>query len=130
MKLKQVSVFLQNAAGRLADVTKIISEKNINIDALSLADTKDFGVLRMIVNDPDKCTEALKKSNFVVKETDVIALDVDDKPGGLHKILEAFEKAGLNIEYMYAAVQHKSDKARMILRIDDIQKALEISKKI
>ena len=109
---------------------RIIAEKKINIDALSLADTKDFGVLRMIVNDPDACSDALKKGGFVVKETDVIALDVDDNPGGLHKILDVFENAGLNIEYMYAGVQHKERKARMIFRIDNIEKALTIAKKI
>ena len=126
MKLQQVSVFLENKKGRLAEVTGLIADSGINIRALSLADTADFGVLRLIVNDPDRCFEALKAAGFVAQRTDVIAVEVDDRPGGLKRILDVFDDNGINIEYMYAFVEKKADKAIVIIRIDHPERAIDV----
>jgi hypothetical protein len=124
MSVKQISVFLENKKGRLADVTRILAKESVNIRALSLADTADFGVLRIIVNDPERCLAALKKSSFVAQVTDVVAIEVEDRPGGLSRILEALDAAGVNVEYMYAYVEKSRDNAVVICRIDDRDKAL------
>ena len=129
MTLKQISVFLENKKGRLAEVTKLIAAEKINIRALSLADTTDFGVLRLIVNDPDRCFAALKANNFVAQQTDVIAVEVMDKPGGLQQILDVFDEKNINIEYMYAFVEKKTDKAIVIFRIDQPEKAIDVLEK-
>ena len=126
MKLQQVSIFLENKKGRLAEVASLIADKGINIRALSLADTADFGVLRLIVNDPNRCFEVLKAAGFVAQRTDVIAVEVDDRPGGLKRVLDVFDQHGLNIEYMYAFVEKKSDRAIVIVRIDQPERAIEV----
>jgi hypothetical protein len=126
MKIKQISVFLENRTGRLAEVTKLLADAKINIRALSLAETAEFGVLRLIVNEPDACLEVLKKNNFVAQETDVIAVEVQDKPGGLNHILEIFNKNVINIEYMYAFVEKKVDNAIVVFRIDNAGKAITV----
>ena len=123
MNIKQVSVFLENKKGRLAEVTALLARQGINIRALSLADTADFGVLRLIVNDSVKCFDVLKKNDFVAQMTDVIAVEIDDQPGGLNRVLAVFDKSDINIEYMYAFVEKKADKAIVIFRIDKIQLA-------
>ena len=123
MNIKQVSVFLENKKGRLAEVTALLARQGINIRALSLADTADFGVLRLIVNDSVKCFDVLKKNDFVAQMTDVIAVEIDDQPGGLNRVLAVFDKNDINIEYMYAFVEKKADKAIVIFRIDKIQLA-------
>jgi hypothetical protein len=129
MTLKQISVFLENKKGRLAEVTKLIAVEKINIRALSLADTTDFGVLRLIVNDPDRCFSVLKDNNFVAQQTEVIAVEVLDKPGGLQQILDVFDESDINIEYMYAFVEKKSDNAIVIFRIDQPDRAVQILEK-
>jgi len=129
MNIKQISVFLENKRGRLADVIKCLGSEGINIRALSLADTKDFGVLRIIVSDPEKTGAALKKKGFVVQETDVIGVEVEDRPGGLSRILELLDDQGLNVEYMYATVENTGDKAVVIFRVEDYRKAIEVLKK-
>ncbi|MBN1697950.1 MAG: ACT domain-containing protein [Spirochaetales bacterium] len=126
MDIKQISVFLENKKGRLADVTETLSENGINIRALFLADTTDFGVLRMIVTDPDKALGVLKKHNFVAQETDVIACEVEDKPGGLNKILQLLNANDINIEYMYAFVEKKVDNAVVVFKIDENRKAVDV----
>jgi hypothetical protein len=126
MTLKQVSVFLENKKGRLAEVTRLIAEEKINIRALSLADTTDFGVLRLIVNDPERCFSVLKDNAFVAQQTEVIAVEVMDKPGGLQQILDVFDENGINIEYMYAFVEKKSDNAIVIFRIDQPERAIQV----
>jgi len=125
MTLKQISVFLENKKGRLAEVTKLIASEKINIRALSLADTTDFGVLRLIVNDPDRCFAVLKEHSFVAQQTDVIAVEVLDKPGGLQQILDVFDENNINIEYMYAFVEKKTDNAIVIFRIDQPARAID-----
>ena len=120
MKLiKQISVFVENKSGRLSDILNVIGKNGIDISALSIADTTDFGIVRMIVNDPDKAAEILKSNNLVVKVTDVIALAVADKPGGLAGEIEKLKNSGISIEYMYAFIG-KSDKgALVIVRVEN-----------
>lgn len=129
MKLiKQISVFVENKSGRLSDILNVIGKNGIDISALSIADTTDFGIVRMIVNDPDKAAEILKSNNLVVKVTDVIALAVADKSGGLAGEIEKLKNAGISIEYMYAFIG-KSDKgALVIVRVENPEKALEVLK--
>jgi len=124
MKVKQISIFLENKAGRLAEVTGVLGKEGINIRALSLADTSDFGILRLIVNDPEKAAKALKGRGFTVGETEVLAVEVSDKPGGLGKILGILNEAGMNVEYMYAFVERSSDNAVIIFRFDNIDEAI------
>jgi len=126
MKVKQISIFLENKAGRLAEVTNILGEEGINIRALSLADTSDFGILRLIVNDPDKAAKALRGRGFTVGETEVLAVEVPDRPGGLGKILSLLHQAGMNVEYMYAFVERSSDNAVIIFRFDNIDDAIRV----
>jgi hypothetical protein len=126
MKVEQISVFLENKSGRLAEVTNILSASGVNIRALSLADTADFGILRLIVNQTDKAKEVLKKNGFTVGKTEVIALEVPDRPGGLAGILKILEGGSINVEYMYAFVQRSGDNAIIIFRFDEIDKAIEV----
>ena len=126
MDVKQISVFLENKSGRLAEVTKILGENNIDISALSVADTTDFGILRLIVNNPEKAEEILKESEFTVSSTNVIAIGVEDKPGGLSKALEMLDGESIGIEYMYAFVGKKSEEALVILRVDNSSKAVDV----
>ena len=126
MQAEQISVFLENKAGRLAEVTGIIAEANVNIRALALADTSDFGVLRLIVDDNIKAVDALKNRGFTVGRTDVVAVEVEDKPGGLHRLLDMLHKADINVEYMYAFVQHSGENAVMIFRFDNIDEAVRV----
>ena len=125
MNIKQISVFVENKKGKLAEVTKLLTEQEINIRAVSLAETAEFGILRLIVNKPDKCIQTLKANNFIAQLTDVIAVEVEDEIGGLGKILSLFDEADINIEYMYAFIEKKKDNAIVIFRIDDTKKALD-----
>ena len=126
MKVEQISVFLENKSGRLAEVTKILSEGGVNIRALYLADASDFGVLRFIVNDTKKAKEVLQKNNFTVVKTEVIAVEVPDRPGGLAEILDILKNEDINVEYMYAFVERSSDNAVIIFRFDEIDKAIDV----
>ena len=128
MKVKQISVFLENKSGRLEEVTKILGENEVDIRALSLADTRDFGILRLIVNDYEKAHELLKNSGFTVQETDVVAAEVPDKPGGLAGILKALNENNISVEYMYAFVERRGEKAIMIFRFEDVDSAIETLK--
>ena len=126
MSVKQISVFLENKKGRLADVTRILAGQGINLRALSLADTADFGVLRVIVDDPDACLAVLKSNSFVAQVTEVVAIEVEDKPGGLGRVLEILDVAGLNVEYMYAYVEKSKDNAVVICKIDERERAIRV----
>ncbi|UNC93420.1 ACT domain-containing protein [Candidatus Contubernalis alkaliaceticus] len=129
MKVNQLSVFLENKSGRLARVTKVLGENNINIRALSIADTTDFGILRIIVSQPKEAYNILRSEGFVVTETDVIAVCIPDKPGGLGQVLEVLEKQSVNIEYLYAFVGNTSTKnALVVFRVEDCDKAVEVLK--
>jgi hypothetical protein len=126
MKVDQISIFLENKSGRLAEVTRVLGAAGINIRALSLADTSDFGILRLIVNDSAKASDVLKANQFTVSMTQVVAVEVNDRPGGLAHILDLLQKEGINVEYMYAFVERSSDNAVIIFRFDEIDKAIKI----
>ena len=126
MHAEQISIFLENKSGRLAEVTRTLADAGINIRALALAETTDFGVLRLIVNDNDKARQTLKTNGFTVKKTKVVAVKVPDRPGGLAGILEILGQGAINIEYMYAFVQQKGGDAIMIFRFDDPDEALRL----
>lgn len=129
MKVQQLSVFLENKTGRLAEATRALAENNINIRALSLADTTDFGVLRLIVNDSENAYEALKKEDFVVRITEVIGVQIFDRPGGLDEVLQIMKKEGINIEYLYAFLGTNKDHAVVILRVEEMDRAVEVLEK-
>ena len=126
MKVEQVSIFLENKSGRLAEVTAVLAGAGINIRALSLADTADFGILRLIVDDREKAKTVLKENGFTVSKTEVVAIRVPDKPGGLASVLKVLDGAGINVEYMYAFTQKDSEDAVIVYRFDDIDKALGV----
>ena len=126
MIAEQISIFLENKAGRLAEVTRTLSEAGINIRALSLADTSDFGILRIIVGEHERAKAVLKEKGFTLGRTAVVAVEVDDKPGGLHRILDLVSAHGINVEYMYAFVQKDSEAATLIFRFDKVDKAIEV----
>jgi hypothetical protein len=129
VKVEQISIFLENKSGRLADVTRILGEGGINIRALTLADTSDFGILRLIVNDSTRALEILKEAGFTVGRTEVIAIEVPDRPGGLADILGLIGEKGVNVEYMYAFVEKSGDNAVVIFRFDDLEQAVEMLQK-
>ena len=124
MRVEQISIFLENKSGRLAEVTRILADAGVNIRSLSLADTTDFGILRLIVDQTALAQQVLKAKGFTGGKTDVIAVAVPDRPGGLAKILELLDGAGINVEYMYAFVQRSGDNAIMIFRFDGPEKAI------
>jgi len=126
MKVKQISVFIENRSGRLREVTNVLGKNGINIRALSLADTSDYGILRLIVDKPDDALDVLKRANFTLSETDVIAVEVKDKPGGLAEVLDILGESDINVEYMYAFVEKSSNNAVMIFRIEDIDTAIKV----
>lgn len=126
MKCDQLSIFLENRAGRLAEVTRLLSENKVNIRALSLADTSDFGILRLIVSNFETAQKVLKEAGFTVGKTSVVAVVVDDKPGGLHNLLEMLRESGINVEYMYAFVQQSGSNAVIIFRFDRTDQAIEL----
>lgn len=128
MRAEQISVFLENKSGRLAEVTRILSENKINIRALSVADTSDFGVLRLIVDDNERATSALRENGFTVGKTNVVAVEVPDQPGGLYHILTILQNGNVNVEYMYAFVQQSGSNAVMIFRFDHTDEALKLLK--
>ena len=126
MLAEQISIFIENKEGRLAEVTAILRDARVNIRALSLADTTDFGVLRLIVNDNKRAEQALKKEGFTVGITQVLAVEGSDDPGGLNKVLDPLSEQDVNVEYMYAFANPQCKNAMMIFRFDDPVKALEI----
>lgn len=126
MQVEQISVFLENKSGRLSEVTAILSEASVNIRALALADTSDFGVLRLIVDDTEAARQALKNNGFTVGKTNVVAVGVPDRPGGLHEILMMLHEARLNVEYMYAFVRSSGSNAVMIFRIEKYEEAIHL----
>ncbi len=129
MLAEQISIFIENREGCLAEVTAILRDANVNIRALSLADTTDFGVLRLMVNHNERAEEALKREGFTVGKTPVLAVEVKDEPGGLNKVLDPLWENGVNVEYMYACANSKTEHAIMIFRLDDHEKAIQILQK-
>jgi hypothetical protein len=125
MKVEQISIFIENKSGRLAEVCGILGAAGVNIRALSLADTSDFGILRLIVDDSEKALKVLREHNFTVSKTDVIGVEVPDTPGGLSSILQILDKNNVNVEYMYAFVERSGDNAVIIFRFDDVDEAID-----
>jgi hypothetical protein len=126
MKVEQISVFLENKPGALAEVTRILGDAGVNIRALSLADTKDFGILRLIVNDNEKAREILGRRGLTVRKTEVVAVEVPDRPGGLAEILKVLSEADINVEYLYAFVQQSGQNAIIIFRFDETDRAITV----
>jgi hypothetical protein len=124
--IKQISVFLDNSPGELERLTKILMNNQINMRALTVAETADFGILRMIVDNVDKCINVLRDQEYLLSQTEVIAVSIPDKPGGLHSIVELLAKEDINIEYVYSALVR--EKAIIIFRIDDMESASKVLK--
>jgi len=129
MKVEQIAVFLENKSGRLAEITSVLAAKNINIRALSVADTADFGILRLIVDKVDEAKKVLKENGFTVGKTNVVAVEVPDRAGGLASVLKTIEVAKINVEYMYAFVNKSGENAVLIFRFDDMDGAIEALKR-
>ena len=125
MTVKQISIFIENKEGRIKKAINTLAEENINIRALSIADTAKYGILRLIVSDNEKAIKSLENDGFIVKENDVIILAIPDKPNGLNSTLEIFENKGINLEYLYAFVSSKTDEAIVVMRLENMEEAIE-----
>ena len=125
MAVKQISVFVENKEGRIKKAIDTLAKANINIRALSIADTAKYGILRLIVSDNEKAIEALENDGFIVKENEVLLLTVPDEPNGLNSTLAVFDEKGINLEYLYAFVSNKTDEALVVMRLEDMEKAVE-----
>lgn len=128
MLVKQVSVFLENKEGRLYEVCRALGDAGINIRALCVAETADYGVVRMIVNDPEKAVSVLKGAGFTVSQTDVLAVVVADRPGSLAGVLNILKDARINVEYLYCFVEPRRDKAIDIMRVENVEAAINVLK--
>ncbi|MDO5576728.1 MAG: ACT domain-containing protein [Fibrobacter sp.] len=126
MKVQQISVFLENKAGRLAKVASVLKENGVNIRALTVADTSDFGILRMIVSQPEKAFDVLREAGFTVRQNPVIAVAIMDKDGLFFEIMDLCDKNGLNIEYTYSFVEQSSNRAILFLRFENTDKAITV----
>ena len=126
MIIKQISVFLENKAGRLAQITEILAQSGIDIRALSIADTTNFGILRLIVNNPTLAETKLRENGLTVSLTDVIAIEISDKPGGLAYALRSLNIANIGVEYMYAFIGTPHKRAFVILRVEDNEAAIKV----
>ncbi|MEG1427085.1 MAG: ACT domain-containing protein [Oscillospiraceae bacterium] len=125
MQIKQLSVFIENKLGRLADITAVLAENQVDIRAISVADTSDFGILRIIVDKPDEAMAALKEAGMTVSLSKVIAVGIGDQPGAFAKVVRILADAGIGVEYVYAFVSRDKGKAFVIIRADDGKKAAE-----
>ncbi|MDD6174583.1 MAG: ACT domain-containing protein [Firmicutes bacterium] len=125
MQIKQLSVFVENKSGRLAEITETLAKANVDIRAISIADTSDFGILRLIVDRPEAAVEALRKENMTVSLTTVIAIGITDQPGEFAKAMRVLADASVGIEYMYAFISRDKNKAYVLLRVDDNNRAVE-----
>jgi hypothetical protein len=126
MQIKQISVFLENNAGRLGEVTRVLADAQINIRAISIADTADFGILRLIVDRSEEAVKALVSAGFTTRLTDVVAVEIADSPGALAKVMELFQKSKINIEYLYASLEGKTGKAVVIFKMENFEAGLKI----
>jgi hypothetical protein len=128
MEIKQISVFLENTTGRLSEVTRTLAGADINLRAISIADTADFGILRLIVDKTDEAVKSLNDAGFTTRLTDVAAVEIEDVPGSLAKLMELFQKSEVNIEYLYASLEGKENKAVVIFKLGDHDKGLKVLK--
>jgi len=133
MGMKQISVFLENTTGRLCEVTRTLSKAGINLRAINIADTADFGILRIIVDKTDEAAAILNAAGFTIKMTTVAAVEIEDKPGSLDSLIEMIQKSGINIEYLYAflgsSVSKESGKAVVVFKLDDHEKGFALLEK-
>jgi hypothetical protein len=126
MKLEQLSIFMENRSGSLAEITEVLARTGINIRALSVADTADFGILRVIVDDTDRAVRELKASGLTLTRSEMVAVRVPDRPGGLHEILSVLTTRGINVEYMYAFVARTPQTALIVIRFEEPEKAMRV----
>jgi len=126
MILKQLSVFIENRMGKLVDAIETIGGAGVDIRALSIADTSDFGILRIIADKPDEVANLLLEAGFIVRITDVLAISLPDTPGSLGKVLRALSNENINVEYTYAFVSHKKDKAFVVIRVENNEQAADV----
>jgi hypothetical protein len=129
MKLTQISIFLENRKGRLYGVCALLGKNKINIRALTIAESEEFGILRIVVDNPQKASAVLKANGFTASLTDIVAVEVSDRPGGLAAILKIFSQSNINVEYMYGFVEKKADQALLVFRFDHPDKAISLLKK-
>ncbi len=128
MKMKQISIFLENSTGRIAEVTRVLKEAGVNLRAISIADTADFGILRLITSDSEKTLDVLKKANFTTRTTEVLAVKLPDQVGSLHDVMVLFQKNGINIEYLYASFEVTEDSTVIIFKVEDPDAGLKVLK--
>ena len=126
MTINQISVFLENKPGQLAEFTRLLEEKQIDMRALSIAETQNFGILRLITDDPYKTVNVVKEAGYVCSVTPVLAVALSDKPGSLVKLLTALGEGNINVEYTYAFIARKKDLAYMVSQVDNPEKAMQI----
>ena len=129
MKIKQLSIFLQNKMGSLSKPLEVLTVANVNIRAMCMADTSEFGILRLVVDDPIKGKEALEENNFLVKITDIIGVEMNDTPGGLTNVLDVIKDNLIDLEYLYAFSHDKEGKAILLLHADDIDNLISVLNK-
>ena len=129
MKIKQLSIFLQNRMGSLSKPLEVLSNANINIRAMCMADTSEFGILRLVVDNPEKGKDALEENNFLVKITEIIGVEMNDTPGGLTSVLNIIKENQIDLEYLYAFTHEKAGKAILLLHADDINKLISALEK-
>jgi hypothetical protein len=126
MGIKQISIFLENTTGRLSEVTKTLADGGVNLRAISIADTADFGILRIIADKTDKAIEVLTQAGFTTRQTDVVAVEIEDTPGSLAKLMALFQESQVNIEYLYASLEGQVGKAVVIFKLKDHEKGQQI----
>ena len=126
MKIKQLSIFLQNRMGSLSKPLEVLTENEINIKAMCMADTSEFGILRLVVDNPEKGQEVLSENNFLVKITEIIGVEMNDTPGGLTTVLKVIKDNGIDLEYLYAFTHDKVGKAILLLHADNIDELISI----
>lgn len=128
MSIKQLTVFVENKQGAMVSITETLAENNVNLRALSIAETESFGILRLIVNDEETAVKTLKEKDYLIKVTDVVGVKIGDAPGKLSAALDVLDKAGINVEYLYAFMARTEKHAYVVLRVEDndvAEKALE-----
>ncbi len=128
MKIKQLSIFLQNRMGSLSKPLEVLSDADVNIRAMCMADTSEFGILRLVVDNPEKGKEALEEQNFLVKITDIIGVEMNDAPGGLTSVLKVIKDNKIDLEYLYAFTHEKKGKAILLLHADKLDELTEALK--
>ncbi len=129
MLVNQISVFLENKKGKLAEITRILAKNDIDMYAISIADTTNFGILRIIVNDPEKAVEVIRDAGYTVNTTEVLAVHVPDQPGGLHQVLDILSKGDISVEYLYSFVRRPTESALILFKVDETEAARELLKK-